>query len=379
MKIDKVEVFPVSHPMPEKPEIRMGVGRMVKRDAVLVKVTSDEGLVGWGEAHHGRSPGAIAKLIETTLAPMLVGMDAFDAIGIWARLHRGHLASHGFGAGTAIAMSGIDIAVWDLRGKAVGWPLYRLLGGGRRAIKAYGGGLSLGYQEPASLLDEARGRVEEGYKALKLRIGDRVDRDAERIRAIREGLGDATELLADANTAYRLDDVRRIAPVLEEADIGWLEEPFSPYDDHAYARAAEITRVPIAAGENHYTRFEFERLLDQGAVQILQPDISKSGGITEVMRIAAMASAKSMTVNPHSSMTALNMAASLHVLSAVDNPGYFEADISVYNLFRTEFAGADFDVDANGDVFAPEGPGLGIEVDEDFVRDHALIEGPCYV
>lgn len=379
MKIEKVEVFPVSHPMPEKPEIRMGVGRMVKRDAVLVKVTTDEGLFGWGEAHHGRSPGAIAKLIETTLAPMLIGMDAFDACGIWTRLHRGHLASHGFGAGTAIAISGIDIAVWDLRGKAVGWPLYRLLGGGRRPIKAYGGGLSLGYQDPGSLLEEARGHVEKGYKALKLRIGDRVDRDAERIKAVREGLGDATELLSDANTAYRLEDVRRIVPVLEEAGIGWLEEPFSPYDDHAYARAAQITRVPIAAGENHYTRFEFERLLDQGAVQILQPDISKSGGITEVMRIAAMASAKSMTVNPHSSMTALNMAASLHVLSAVDNPGFFEADISVYNLFRTEFSGANFDVDAEGNVFPPEGPGLGVDVDEDFVRDHALIEGPCYV
>jgi D-galactarolactone cycloisomerase len=379
MKIEKIEVFPVSHRMPEKPEIRMGVGRMVKRDAVLVKVVTNEGLAGWGEAHHGRSPGAVAKLIDTTLAPMLIGMDALDVVGAWTRLHRGHLASHGFGAGTAIAMSGIDMAIWDLRGKAAGWPLYKLLGGGRRAVKAYGGGLSLGYQAPETLLEEAQAHVERGYRALKLRIGDRVDRDAARIEFVRSGLGDDVGLLSDANTAYRLDDVRRIAPVLEDAGIEWLEEPFSPYDDHAYAQAAQLTHVPIAAGENHYTRFEFQRLLDQGAVQVLQPDISKAGGITEIMRIAAMTSAKSMTLNPHSSMTALNMAASLHVLSAIDNPGLFEADVSHYNLFRTEFSGADFDVDANGHVFAPEGPGLGIEVDEEFIGKHAHIEGPCYV
>ncbi|MSU90897.1 mandelate racemase/muconate lactonizing enzyme family protein [Rhodobacteraceae bacterium 2CG4] len=379
MKIERVEVFPVSHRMPDKPEIRIGVGRMVKRDAVLVKVTSNEGISGWGEAHHGRSPGAIAKLIETTLAPMLIGHDALDAVGVWSRLHRGHLASHGFGAGTAIAMSGIDMAVWDLRGKAAGWPLYKLLGGGRRPIKAYGGGLSLGYQEPASLLEEARKLSDGGYKALKLRIGDRVDRDIARIEAVREGLGKHVALLSDANTAYTIDDVRTISPVLKSANIGWLEEPFSPYDHHAYARAAQICEVPIAAGENHYTRFEFDRLLDERAVQVIQPDISKSGGITEVMRIAAMASARNMSVNPHSSMTALNMAASLHLLSAVDNPGYFEADVSVYNLFRTEFAGPDFTVDDQGFVYAPEGAGLGVEVDEEFVRAHALIEGPCYV
>lgn len=379
MRIEKVEVFPISHRMPEKPEIRLGVGRMVKRDAVLVKVTTDGGLVGWGEAHHGRSPGAIAKLIETTLAPMIVGMDAFDVHGIWARLYRGHLATHGFGAGTTIAMSGIDIAVWDLRGKAAGWPLYRMLGGARRPIAAYGGGLSLGYQDPAHLVEEARQHVDRGFKALKLRIGDRVDKDAERIRAAREGLGDEVVLLSDVNTTYTVDDVRRIAPVLEEANIGWLEEPFSSYAEQAYARAAKLTTVPLAAGENHYTRFEFLRLLEQGDVEVIQPDISKAGGISEVMRIAAMASARSLNCHPHSSMTALNMAASLHVLSAIDNPGYFEADISHYNPFRTDLAGGAFDVDENGYVFAPDKPGLGIEIDEDFVRKHELIEGPCYV
>ena len=379
MKIERIDVFPISHAMPETPEIRMGVGRMVKRDAVLVRATAGGGLVGWGEAHHGRSPGAIAKLIETTLAPMIIGMDALDVTGAWSRMHRGHLASHGFGAGTAIAMSGIDMALWDLRGKAAGWPLYRLLGGGRRSITAYAGGLSLGYQPPESLAEEARRHVEAGYCALKLRIGDSVNRDGPRIRAVREELGRDVTLLADANTAYRLEDVRRVAPVLEELGIAWLEEPFSSYDENAYALAAQLTTVPLAAGENHYTRYEFQRLLNQGAVQILQPDLSKTGGITEVMRIAAMASAQSLSVHPHSSMTALNMAASLHVLSALDNPGYFEADVSHTNLFRTELGGHDFSVGSDGCLQAPGGPGLGIEVNEDFVRAHPLVEGPCYV
>ena len=379
MKIDRIEVFPVSHPMPQEPPIRMGVGRMVKRDAVLVRITSDDGATGWGEAHHGRSPGAIAKLIETTLAPMLIGRDALDVQGAWSRMHRGHLASHGFGAGTAIAMSGIDIALWDLRGKVAGWPLYRLLGGGRRTIPAYGGGLSLGYQEPETLVEEAQRHVGSGYRILKLRLGDAVERDAARVRAVREGLGDGIKLLADANTAYRVEDVRWIGPVLEEAGIAWLEEPFSSYDENAYRLAAQATRVPLAAGENHYTRYEFQRLLDEGVVQYLQPDLSKSGGISEVLRIAAMASARSLSIHPHSSMTALNLAASLHLLSAIDNPGFFEADVSHTNLFRTELGDHDFAVDAEGCLWAPDRPGLGIEVNEDFVRAHPLVEGPCYV
>lgn len=379
MKIDRIDVFPISHRMPETPEIRVGVGRMVKRDAVLVRITTSGGLVGWGEAHHGRSPGAIAKLIDTTLAPMIIGMDASDVHGVWTRMYRGHLATHGFGAGTAIGMSGIDMALWDLRGKATDWPLYRLLGGARKPIRAYGGGLSLGYQHPDSLVEEAERHRATGYQALKLRLGDRVDRDSERVLAVRKGLGSGVVLLSDANAAYTLRDVREIAPVLADSRVEWLEEPFPPYEERAYREAARLCTVPLAAGENHYTRFEFQRVIDDGVIGVLQPDISKTGGVTEVMRIAALASARSLSINPHTSMTALNMAASLHVLSAIDNPGYFEADVSAYNLFRTDLAGADFSVDAQGCVFAPEGPGLGVEIDEAFVRAHTLIEGPCYV
>lgn len=379
MKIQDVAVFPISYRMPENTTFRMGVGRMVKRDAVLVRIRTDDGLTGWGEAHHGRSPGAIAKLIETTLAPMIIGMDACDTTGVWQRLYRGHLATHGFGAGTCIAMSGIDLALWDIRGKAVGWPLYRLLGGGSRRLRAYAGGLTLGYQEPEALIDEARGYVEVGYGALKLRLGDSPARDASRVTAVRAALGDDIEIMTDVNAAYDIDDVRRLMPTLDQCRVAWLEEPFPPYAEQSYATAAKLGATPLAAGENHYTRFEFQRLMAQGAVTVLQPDLSKSGGLTELLRIAAMGSARGLKIHPHSSMTALNMLASLHLLAAIDNAGYFEADATSLNPFRSELAQGLLDVGADGCIAPPEAPGLGVEVDEAFLLRHPLIEGACYV
>ena len=147
----------------------LGIGTMTKRDCVMVKVTTEDGIVGWGESHHARSPGSIGHLINTTLKGFVVGMDATDTVGIWARIYKFQLGSHGMGAATAMAMSGIDQALWDIKGKAVGWPLYKLLGGTNRPVPAYAGGISLGYQAPDSLVAEAVPMVEAGYKALKLR------------------------------------------------------------------------------------------------------------------------------------------------------------------------------------------------------------------
>src|SRR3954453_7885935 len=174
MKIAELRAYPTSFPIAEKNRVSLGIGTAVKRDAVLVKVTTDEGLVGWGEAHHGRAHTAVAKLIETTLKQLVLGMDADDVTGVWEKMYRFQLASHGMGAGACLAMSGIDMALWDIRGKAHGLPLYRLLGGRRKAIPAYAGGVSLGYQPPPELIEEARKRLEQGYKAIKLRVGDTV-------------------------------------------------------------------------------------------------------------------------------------------------------------------------------------------------------------
>jgi D-galactarolactone cycloisomerase len=379
MKIVEIKAYPTSFPLPKEGGVRLGIGQAVKRDCVMVKVTTEDGIIGWGESHHGRAHTAIARLIETTLSQLIMGMDAADTTGIWARIYKYQLGSHGMGAATAMAMSGIDMALWDIKGKAVGWPLYRLLGGARRPVRAYAGGVALGYQAPARLLDEAHPLIDAGYRAVKLRIGDTVRDDIERMEAVRNAFGDGLDILTDANTGYGIADVRQVMPVMDSLNIGWLEEPFPAHDHHSYAQAHSYGHTPLAAGENHFTRFEFTRVLEDRVITIWQPDLSKCGGITETLRIAAMASAFKIPVNPHSSMTGVNQAASIHLLAAIENAGYFEADVSKDNLFRDRLGSEPWRITGDGTVLPLEAPGIGVEVDEGFLKAHPPIEGPGYV
>jgi len=379
MRIADVTAHPTSFPVPPSQSVTLGIGRAVKRDAVVVRVTTDDGLVGYGEAHHGRAPGAVAHLVNTTLRQLVLGLDATDVVGVWARIYKMQLGSHGLGAATAIGMSGIDMALWDIRGKAVGWPLYRLLGGVSRPIPAYAGGVSLGYQEPAALVEEASALVGTGYRALKLRIGDSPAQDLARVAAVRKAFGDELVLLTDANTGYTVEDARTAMPGLDALGVGWLEEPFPAHDYRSYQMARGFGRVPLAAGENHYTRFEFTRVVEDGAITVLQPDLSKTGGPTEGLRIAALAGAWKLPINPHTSMTGLNMAATIHFLAAIDNGGYFEADVSKGNLFRDALVSRPYEVGRDGCVRPLEKPGLGLDLDEEFLARHPVIEGPSYV
>jgi len=380
MKIVEVQATPISVPWPKEHAVTIGIGRAVKRDAVIVKITTESGIVGYAEAHHGRAPGAVAHLINTTLRHLVLGMDASDTSGVWQKVYKYQLSSHGMGAAAAIGLSGIDLALWDIRGKACGLPIYKLLGGSRRPIPAYAGGVALGYQDPDKLVQEAHAILEQGgYKAIKLRVGDTPERDLARIAAVRKQSSPNLIILTDANTGYSVADVRHVMPGFDDNCVAWLEEPFPAHDHRSYALARTFGRVALAAGENHYTRFEFNRLLEDGSITIWQPDVSKTGGITEALHIAAMASAWKIPVHPHSSMTGLNMAATIHFLSAIGNGGYFEADVSKVNPFRDELCSTPFSVDANGNVLAPDKPGLGLEIDEDFIARHPVIEGPAYV
>jgi len=379
LKIVDIKAYPTSFPLAAGNNVRLGIGRAVKKDAVVVKVTTAGGLVGWGESHHARAPSTVAKLIETTLKMLVLGEDASNVQGIWQKIYVKQLGSHGMGAGTAMAISGLDMALWDLRGKATGWPLYKLLGGTSKPIAAYAGGISLGFQDPGTLVEEAQQHLAAGYKALKLRLGDNPKDDLMRVAAVRKAFGEDLVILSDANTGYSVADARAVMPGLDAHNVAWLEEPFPAHDYRSYAEAKSYGRVPFAAGENHYTRFEFSRLIEEKNVPILQPDLSKTGGITEFMKIAAMASAYKLPVHPHSSMTGLNFAASIHVLASLDHPGYFEGDVSKNNLFRDVMVSTPYKLDANGCVSPLEGPGLGVEVDEDFLIKHPVIEGPSYV
>ena len=379
MKITNITACPLSFEIPEKFRVTLGIGSAIKRDCVLVKVETDEGLVGWGESHAGRAPGAVAQLVNTTLKSLAMGMDASDVVGVWHKIYTMQLASHGMGAACAIAMSGLDMALWDIRGKAVGWPVYKLLGGSGRVIPAYAGGVALGYQPPEQLVEEASAVVERGYGALKLRLGDTPRDDIARVEAVREALGPELDILTDANTAYDLSDARSVMPALDAANVGWLEEPFPPHDHARYREARGFGRTPLAAGENHYTRFELQRVIEDATITIFQPDLSKTGGITEGMRIAAMVSGWKHSFNPHTSLTGLNVAASIHLLSSIDNAGYFEADLSRYNPLRDELCSWNATVAPDGTVKAPDKPGLGVEIDEGLLAKFPVIDGPGYV
>ena len=379
MKIKDVIAFPISYPLPPEHRVSMGIGQAIKRDAVIVKITTDEGISGYGEAHHGRAPGAVAHLINTTMRELVLNMNALETIEVWKKMYRMQLASHGMGAAAAIAMSGIDIALWDIRGKVLGWPLYRILGGTRQEIQTYAGGVSLGFQKTDSLVDEIHSLKQLGHQAIKLRIGDRPDLDLERVKAVRKTFGNDLKILTDVNTAYSLEDARKVMPVLESEGVGWIEEPFPPHDYRSYSIASKFSTLPIAAGENHYTRFEYIKLIEEGIVQILQPDISKTGGITEAIRISAMASAWKLPINPHSSMTGLNMAATIHLLASIENAGYFEADVSHKNPFRDQLVSTPYKLSSIGTVIPLDKPGIGVEVDQEFITKHPVIEGPSYV
>ena len=379
LRIVEIKAYPTSFPVPKEAQVTLGIGTAIKRDAVLVKVTTAGGLVGWGEAHHGRAHTAVAKLIETTLTRLVLGMDAADTVGVWAKIYKMQLGSHGMGAGTCLAMSGIDCALWDIRGQAAGMPIYKLMGGAFRGVPAYAGGVSLGYQPPQELIAEIDKNLALGYKAVKLRVGDTPKRDLERIAAVRKHYGDGLVILTDANTGYTVADARAAMPGMDELNVGWLEEPFPAHDYRSYQIASSYGSTPLAAGENHYTRFEFNRVIEDGAITILQPDLSKTGGPTEALRIAAMASAYKLPIHPHSSMTGLNQAISIHFLAAIDNGGYFEGDVSKANKFRDELVSTPYTVDKDGKVWPIDKPGLGLEVDEKFLLKHPAIEGPGYI
>lgn len=374
-RIADVTAYPASFPTTARARIRLGIGEFVRRDTVIVKVTTSDGITGWGESYHGRSPAAVAALVNGTLRDLVVGRRADDVVGAWDRLYRTQLASHGMGAGSAIAYSGIDMALWDIRGKAVGLPLYRLLGGGDREIVAYAGGVALGFGPPEQLIDDIRPLAAAGFTAVKVRVGDSVAQDLARVAAVRAEFGPELTIMVDANAAYTLDQVRAVMPGLVEHGVRWLEEPFPAHDYRNYAAAAALRGVALAAGENHHTRSEFRELLDAGSVEVLQPDISKSGGITEVLRIAQAASLWRIRVHPHTSTSGLNMAASVHLLAAIDNGGFFEADVSHDNHFRDELTSRPFQVSAAGTVRPLAAPGIGVELDEQALARYQVVEG----
>lgn len=376
MKITEVKAFALSFKLDNAP--RRGVGQPIKKDMVVVRVKTEDGITGYGEAHHALAPTLVADIVNQNLAPVVLGGNAMEVEEIWQRMYLKQGQTHGPGNALYKAMSGIDVALWDVRGKALKQPVFRLLGGARKKTRAYAGGVCMGFKPPPALLEEAQSFVDRGFTAIKLRMGDTVENDLARVRAVRAGLGDKVDIAVDMNTRYTFLDLQRALPGFEECKVYWIEEPFPPDAIADYAHFNARTHVPLAGGENHFLRYQARQLLETKAIDVIQPDPCKAGGITETKKIADLAAAYRRAFAPHVGMSAIDSAACVHLLCATSNALIYEADGAAYNPFRDDLCSGHPQV-VDGYIEPNEAPGLGFEVDESLFSKLPGIAGPCYI
>jgi D-galactarolactone cycloisomerase len=349
-------------------------GWVRSRGACLVEVRTDDGLTGWGEALcQGLQPPQIAAAaIESALKPLLIGADPAQIEPLWHRMYM-QTRDYGMKGAMIAAISGVDIALWDLAGKRLGQPVWRLLGGAyRERVQIYATGFYrvTGQGEAPRLADEARQRAAEGFRFLKIKLGFGVADDIAVMQAVAraiEGLG--LRLMIDTNHAYGVADAVRLGRALAPYDLRWYEEPVAAEDLAGYRELRAKLDVPVAGGENEFTVFGFRQLFEARAVDIAQPDVCATGGLTACRHIAALALAHGVQVNPHVWGSAVGQVASLHLIGALPlaNPSLF-ADEPVFEYdcsahpFREQLV--DRPLRHNGGwLDLPTAPGLGIEVD----------------
>jgi D-galactarolactone cycloisomerase len=340
-----------------------------RRVGLIVEVTTEDGLTGWGESYG--PPGPIAAVIET-FRPWLVGRDARATDAIWEDLYN-RLRDHGQKGVVVQALSGVDIALWDLKGKHFGVPVHVLLGGPlRTSVPIYATGL---YRPPDSdmgaLAAEAEGYVGQGIGAMKVKVGFGLDYDIKAVATVRRAIGAHVRLFMDANHGYDRVAAIRLAHAVAEHDIGWFEEPVPPEDLDGYCAVRAATDIPVAGGECEFTRYGFRHLMQSGAVDILQPDTCAAGGLSECKKIADMAVAFGLRYYPHVWGTGIAQAAALHLLAVLPNtPPALNAPEPLLEFDLTEHPFRHAILEApitpeQGRVAVPDGPGLGVAVDRD--------------
>lgn len=372
MEITDIEVVPLSHTLPEGEGLGDARGFGRSRSTTLVRLRTDTGLTGWGEAF---APGKIARAtVEELFADDVVGMDPFDVESL---ADRSYTDPYHFGGSVFVqsAVSAIDVACWDIIGKDVGRPVHQLLGGREReTLTPYAS--TMYFTETERPIEEPiEDAVAEGFTAAKIKIGTGVDEDVERVRTAREILGDDAHLMVDINGNYRPEQAIRTAKAIAEYDITWIEEPVPPENYSGYHEVKRRVDTPIAAGEAHFGRFEFKRLVDDRAVDIVQPNLARCGGLSEARRIASIASTENVGVRPHIWNSAVGLAAAVQFAASVSDyphtrnvpePMLVEFDRSD-NPLRTDILESPFDP-TGGTLDVPQEPGLGITVDEDAVE-----------
>jgi len=378
MKINKVETFVVSQDLENGEKFAFSQAWYNKRTIMLIKITTDDGIEGWGEAF---GPAFINKtIIDDYMADMILGQDPMDTEVIWEQLYnkfRDHCQK-----GNAIeAISAVDIALWDIKGKAYQLPVYKMLGGtSREKIKPYATGM---YRNKiptivSELVREAEGYIEQGFEAIKIKIGFGVEDDISTVRQIRKALGDDVQLMVDANHAYNARTAIKLSRSIEEYDIAWFEEPVPPEDIDGYVEVKAKTNIPVSGGEAEFCRFGFNNLLKNRAVDIVQPDCCVTGGISEFKKIAVLASVNNIQCYPHVWGSAIALATGIHcAFSLQDFPHklvpedmMLEYDRTT-NIFREELSKDPVTI-TDGFILPPEKPGLGLDVDEDLIKRYQI-------
>lgn len=355
------------------------------RSALLVQIDTDEGITGWGEAGAPGS-GPIAAIISQILKPLIIGQDPLDREVLWEKMYA-KTRDYGQKGLPVEAISGIDIALWDLMGKALKLPVHKLLGGQMRGrVMAYATGLY--YKKTPhltqELVQEALGYLKAGFPAIKMKIGGLSPaEDLENVRAVREAIGPRVLLMVDANHAYNAVTAIQVGRELEKYQVFWFEEPVIPEDLQGYLEVKEALNIPIAGGECEYTRFGFRELISRRAVDILQPDTCKAGGLSEAKKIAALASAWGIPYFPHVWGTPIAIAAALHLLAVLpETPSCRNAlpfgQVPALEFDRTphpirEELAVEPILPEGGWVKVPTAPGLGVEVREEILSKYRVV------
>ncbi len=352
-----------------------GVATFTRLGVALVEVRSDSGLVGYGECLARYSPRIWAAIVDDLLAPLVIGADPFDTERLWMSMFRDLRSFSGHSRGMLVeAIAGVDTALWDLKGKATALPLYALLGGATRTrLDAYAS--SIMQQDLGAMEAEAAALVERGFRAIKIKVGVGVEQDARTVRAIRRVVGDGIDLMLDANGAYQAPEAIDLARRVTDLRITWFEEPVVSDDLEGYERIRAAITIPLAAGEAEFTRYGVRDLLARKVIDVIQPDVARSGGVSETKKIVDLASAHHVAYAPHVGFSgAVCVAATLHLAAVATNFLTYEC-IHTANPLRERLAvtpvgGPEQLVD--GQIPIPAGPGLGIELDPEALRRYSV-------
>ncbi len=387
MKITRITSHVLQYEMPEQLGYSQQYYNM--RTAHLVEVETDEGVTGWGECF---GPGNIALankgIVEKVIHPMVLGMDPMDRDVIWHKVYN-LMRDHGQKGMPMQSLSGVDIALWDIAGKVTGQPLHKLIGGAHRtSVHCYGYGMML-RDEPVEQLaarftDEAAAIKEMGFKATKMKTGFGPKPDVALCTAVRKGVGDGFDFMVDANHAYTTSDAFYVGRALEELGAYWFEEPIAPEDLDGYAELRRGLSINISGGEAEFGRWGWRAILENRGLDIAQPEVCALGGVSEYLRVLALCHAHFTPVVNHVWGSAIAVATNLQLLAAMPPmPGglhpwepMLEFD-TTDNKFRDDLLTDPLNIQEqvrsnDGRVAIPDGPGLGVEPDRDFIAHYAV-------